>query len=82
MPADSASADADYIKRMVKVTPAAIPAQPTPAIATKPVRAFAPARVIEAKAPGAPVNGDAFRPASGPSDVSSPAGAWSTSVSK
>ena len=80
--APTTSADTDYIKRMVKATPATTPAAPTRALATVPQRtAPAGARVIEAKSSArqAPVKG--LRASGGPSDVSAPAGSWSTSVS-
>ncbi len=80
----SAAADTDYIKRMVKATPETSPAAATPAINDQPqARPQPPARprVIEATAAGKPANGEGLRPAAGPSDVSPPAGSWSTSVS-
>ncbi len=82
----AAVADTEYIKQMVKATPASMPAQPTPAVMTTP-RAGRPAppqaRVIEARSTTtSPAAGtDALRPADGPTAVGSPAGAWSTSVS-
>lgn len=84
-PQTAAVADTEYIRQMVKATPASTPAQATPAVLTTP-RAARPApqqaRVIEAKSTtGAAPGTDAMRPAEGPNAVSSPAGAWSTSVS-
>jgi Flp pilus assembly protein TadD len=84
-PQATAAADTDFVKRLVKATPATNPAQATPAIATAPKPARPgpqQPRLMEAKAPAkaAPAN-DALRPASGPGAVASPTGAWSTSVS-
>lgn len=85
VPAATAAADAEYIRRMVN-SPGA-PAQASAAVATRP-QAPAPApaaRTIEAKALGKATtsrpasNGD-LRPGGGPRDVTAPAGSWSTSV--
>lgn len=75
LPPEAATADADYIKKMVK-TPAVAP-KAAPAVATRTVRPGA--KVIEAKTQG---TGDLMRPGSGPSDVGGTTGAWSTTVSK
>ena len=84
-PQTTAIADTEYIKQMVKATPASTPPQATPAVMTTPRTARpAPqqARVIEAKSTTKQAPGDnALRPADGPNAVASPAGAWSTSVS-
>lgn len=81
----TATADTDYIKRMVKATPATTPAAAMPAIAkSAPAAAQPNARLIEAKATGKakrPAAND-LRPAGGPSDVAAPTGSWATSVSR
>lgn len=82
----AASADTEYIKRMVKATPATTPAQATPAVVTKPATPRAApqnARVIEAKNIAKQPAGSTptLRPASAPNEVTAPAGSWSTSVS-
>jgi Flp pilus assembly protein TadD len=76
--APTTSADTDYIKRMVRATPATTPAAPTRAVATAPAR---PARAIEVRSTSrqAPANG--LRAGGGPADVAAPTGSWSTSVS-
>ncbi len=84
-PQTTAVADTEYIKQMVKATPASTPAQATPAVMAQPrtsKQAPRQARVIEAKSTVPPASGTGgMRPAEGPSAVGSPAGAWSTSVS-
>ncbi len=87
MPAEVASSDSDYIKRMVKATPAAAPVQAAPAVMAKPQRGIAAPKLIEAKTvePKAvvrPAVGDTFRPSGEPGAVQGTSGAWSTTVSR
>jgi Flp pilus assembly protein TadD len=84
VPAATAAADADFVRRMV--TPSGTAAPATPAVAARPQPAApASARAIEAKAPARsapqrPATASALRPGGGPRDVAAPAGAWSTTV--
>jgi Flp pilus assembly protein TadD len=82
-PSAAAESDTEYVKQMVRATPATNPA-PAPAVnaAPAPQRPAPQAKAIEAKntARAAPAQ-NGMRATGGPSDVASPAGAWSTSVS-
>lgn len=80
--APATTADTDYIKRMVKASPATNPVAAAPAIAVAPTPAApARARVIEAKSTARPAKAQPLRPAAGPGEVAAPSGSWSTSVS-
>jgi len=88
VPIAVASADADYVRRMVKATPVPAPGQqvaPSSALAQNQPRGSAASgsNIAQARAPAGTTAGRAIagmRPASGPGDVVNPAGAWSTSV--
>lgn len=79
--AETASADSDYLKRMVKApqAPGAAPIAAMAVAAPKRAPAKSPA-VIQAKTNGTG-KADAFRPTEDTNAVASPAGAWSTTVS-
>lgn len=82
-PSATASADTEFVRQMVRATPATTPASATPAIAKEPQQRPAPqARAMEARSNGRPAQTqNALRATGGPADVAAPAGSWSTSVS-